>query len=768
MFIEWLCVCLVAAGVAPWVHRAQPSRSGWILAAPPLAITLYFLALWPRIASGEVIQQTWTCIPELAFHLSFYLDGLSLVFVLLISGIGTGIVLYTQGYLHGHPQQGRFYAFLLLFMASMLGVVLSDNIITLFIFWELTSFSSYLLIGFNHESEKARASALMALFVTGVGGLFLFAGLVLLAQTAGASELSAMRVSDVAFTESPLYVPMLLLILIGAFTKSAQMPFHFWLPRAMEAPTPASAYLHSSTMVKAGIYLLARVHPMLGDTSWWTIILCAVGGITMLGAAAMALRQTILKPLLAYSTVSALGAMTMMLGMGVPYAAKAVIVFLVAHGLYKATLFLVAGALDHETGEKNTDALGGLRRAMPYTACAGVLAALSMIGLPPFLGFIGKESLYGAALGATQWNFSLTMTAVLASMLFMFVAWRAGLKPFVGTHAQTPKHPHDPPWSMRVGPLLLALLGLIFGVFPMLLSPLTAQAASAIYGESLAVKLTLWHGINLPLLLSLVTLAGGVAIVIARDALLHVTRLMLPWSRVGPTAVYDAWLKGIQDIASWQTRLLQNGHLRYYTIVIVSTALGLIGYSLIGRGLPFPIPQSSFDLNLTDMLLFAVLVVAIVAAVVFRSRLASVAALGVVGYGVAMIYVLYGAPDLAMTQIVIETLTLLLLILAFYHLPPFANLSTRSEHARDLLVSLGVGAVMTLLVLTALSNPGYSTISPYFAETAVEKAHGRNIVNVILVDYRALDTLGEITVLALAGLGGYALLKLKPGGRRRR
>jgi len=762
-----LIICLVTAVAAPWVHRAKPSLSGWLLAAPPLGITLYFASLLPRVTAGDTIRQSWDWIPELGFRLSFLMDGLSLLFALLISGIGTLIVLYAHGYLHHHPQQGRFQGFLMMFMASMLGVVLSDNLIALFIFWELTSFSSYLLIGFNRDSARARASALMALFVTGAGGLFLMAGLVLMGQTAGSFELSEIRASGVSLTESPFYIPMLSLILIGAFTKSAQMPFHFWLPRAMEAPTPASAYLHSSTMVKAGVYLMARMSPTLGGTEAWIITLSLVGGVTMFGAAAMALRQSVLKPLLAYSTVSALGAMTMMLGMGTPLAAKAAVVFLLAHALYKATLFLVAGAIDHGTGEKNTDHLGGLLRAMPFTAAAGILAACSMIGLPPFFGFIGKESLYEAALIA-PWNpFVLTLVSVLSGMLFMFVAWRTGLKPFTGCTVETPRHPHDPPWTMRMGPLALSSAGILFGLLPLVVSGLVSQAASSIYGSVLPAKLSLWHGFNLPLALSLATVLGGVGLICGRNALLSVTDPLAPLARFGPAAFYDVCLKGLNDVACFQTRLLQNGHLRYYTIVVVSTAVLLIGFALVGRGIPFPVSQSAFDVNATEIILFFVLVLSTLSAVLFRTRLASVAALGVVGYTVAIVYVIYGAPDLAMTQFVIETLTLLLLVLAFYYLPPFANLSTPGEHARDIVVSLGVGAVMTLLVLTALSNPGYTTISSYFTETAVEHAHGRNIVNVILVDYRALDTLGEITVLALAGIGGYALLKLKPGKGKR-
>ncbi len=752
----------IGSAIAPWIHKRNPKAAGWILSVLPVGLTLYFAQYVPVVARGEVIEETVLWVPALQIRMSFYLDGLSLMFSLLISGIGALIVIYTGGYLHGVREQGRFHSFMLMFMASMLGVVLSDNVITLFIFWELTSFSSYLLIGFDSRRERARAAALQALLVTGLGGLFLLAGLILLGEAGGSYSLSVLLRDGFRMTGDALFLPVLLLLLAGAFTKSAQVPFHFWLPRAMEAPTPASAYLHSTTMVKAGVYLIARMSPIMNDGFYWTAIIAPVGAATLIVAACMALKQTHFKPLLAYSTVSALGAMTMLLGAGTSMSIQAAVVFLVAHAFYKASLFLVAGAVDHATGEKNVEKLGGLRRSMPVLTVAAGVAALSMAGLPPLLGFVAKETFYEATLALTNGAGWLTAAGVVSSMLFFVIAFLTGIRPFWGPLRQTPRHPHDPPASMWLGPVVLAIGAVSFGFLPGHLAEyVAAPAASAIQGEPLAVKLYLWHGFNAALLLSIATVAGGIAMIIARPTILRLTSWLQRPAAWGPERWYDMALTWLNAIAGAQTRVLQNGHLRYYLLIIVFTTILGAGYTLWNHAPVFHIPDNWLDARYYEIGLVIVILMAIVAAVVSFSRLAAVAALGVVGYGVALLYVLFGAPDLAMTQFVIETLTLVLLVLAFYHLPPFKNLTAPREHLRDIVVAGTAGLLMTVLVLFTLMPPFHPSISGYFAEHSAELAHGRNIVNVILVDFRALDTLGEITVLALAGVGGYALLKLR-------
>jgi multicomponent Na+:H+ antiporter subunit A len=658
-----------------------------------------------------------------------------------------------------------------MFMASMLGLVLAGNVITMFVFWELTSLTSYLLIGVDHDREAARAAALQALLVTGGGGLALLAGLVLLGQVGGSLELATLLSNGDAIRDHSLYLPILLLILLGAFTKSAQTPFHFWLPNAMEAPTPVSAYLHSATMVKAGVYLLARLSPVLGGTEAWHYLVTGAGMVTMLLGALLALAQTDLKRILAYSTVSTLGALVLLLGLDTILSVKAAMLFLLVHALYKGALFLVAGAVDHETGTRDVTRLGGLARVMPVTAVAAGLAALSMAGLPPMLGFINKELLYEAKLQAPRAAGLITTAGVAANVLLVAVAGTVGFRPFfgcrhvLGTSGALLKKPHEAPPAMWLGPLLLAGLGLVNGLLPDAVpSALVSAAASAVRAEPTVVELKLWHGVNPVFALSVLTVAAGVALYAGRDALRHFG----PWSSAlrsvagwGPQRGYDLSLHALNAVARAQTRLLQSGYLSSYLTIIIVTTVGLAVYTLASRGeVAWPAGQSS-DVRFYELLVGLLILAATVMAVLSSSRLATVAALGVVGYGVALIYTLFGAPDLAMTQFAIETLTVFLFVLVLYRLPRFARLSGRSVRIRDALVALAAGGLMTMLVLVATSVSLQSRLAPYFAENSQTLAKGRNIVNVILVDFRGLDTLGEITVLAVAAIGVYALLKLR-------
>jgi len=751
----------VLALLAPWLHRVGRRATAWILALLPLIQFVSFARLIRPIARGEVFAFSSPWVPGLKINVSFYLDGLSLIFALLISGIGTLVVIYAGGYLAGHHHLGRFYAYLFLFMASMLGVVLADNVIALFVFWELTSLSSYLLIGFDHEREVARRAALQALLVTGVGGLALLAGLLLLGQVGGSLEFSTLLSQGEVVRSHPLYMPILLLVLLGAFTKSAQFPFHFWLPSAMEAPTPVSAYLHSATMVKAGVYLLARLGPVLGGSDAWHYLVTLAGAVTMLVGAALALFQTDLKRLLAYSTVSALGILTLLIGLDTTLSIQAAMVFLLAHAFYKGALFLVAGAVDHETGTRDVTRLGGLRHVMPITAVAGGLAALSMAGLPPLLGFISKELLYEAKLQAPRAAPLITGAGVLANVLLVAVAGIVGVRPFFRERMATPKNPHEAPPSLWLGPVILAGLGFLTGLLPNIIAtPLVSPAVTAVRAEPTEVTLALWHGLNPVSLLSVLTLASGVGVYFARGVVHRAASRLEPIVRWGPARWYDVALDGLNALARAQTRLLQSGYLRYYLLMIIGTTVGLTAYTLAARG-GFPRPGGATDARFYEVGVAALIFLAAVAAVRARSRLAAVASLGVVGYGVALVYVLFGAPDLAMTQVLIESLTVILLVLVFYHLPRFASLSTQRARYRDVLVAVVAGGMMTALVLVATSIRFHPPISDYFAENSLVRAHGRNVVNVILVDFRGMDTLGEITVLALAGIGAYALLKLR-------
>jgi multicomponent Na+:H+ antiporter subunit A len=747
---------------APFFDRLLGRAGGWVLALVPAGLTAWFALRVPAVAAGETFREGWRWMPTLGVEFSFYLDGLSLVFALLVLGIGALIVVYAGGYLSHHPLRGRFQLFLLLFMGSMLGVVLADDAITLFIFWELTSFTSYLLIGFDHERERARWAALQALLVTGVGGLALLAGMVLLGQAGGTMSISALLARGEAVRADALYLPILLLILAGAFTKSAQFPFHFWLPNAMEAPTPVSAYLHSATMVKAGVYLLARLQPVLGGTElwWWTVVLG--GGVTMLVGAWLAWQKTDLKQILAYSTVSALGILVLLLGVGTEAALAAMALFLVGHALYKGALFLVAGAVDHGTGLRDVERLGGLRRAMPITAAAAGVAALSMAGLPPLAGFLAKESFYESLLAAPRAGTWLFAAAMAASVLLVAVAAIVSLGPFFGEKREMLKKPHEAPPSLWLGPVVLGIAGLLAGLLPGAFgSWFIAPAASAAAGWRVDLSLALWHGLNPVLGLSAATLAAGFGFYAFRGRLRRAfAGLDAVTAATGPARGYEVTLDGMLSLAKWQTRFLQSGYLRYYLLMVIVSVVGLAAYTLAARhGMPpLALPR---DVRFYEVALGVLILLAALMAVRTRSRLAAVAALGVVGYGVALVYILFGAPDLAMTQFLIETLMVLLFVLVLYHLPRFQILSTEPERWRDLFVAGAAGALMTVLVLVATAELRNPHLSEFFAGAAKPEAHGRNIVNVILVDFRGLDTLGEITVLAVAGVGVYALLKLR-------
>lgn len=748
---------------APWIVRIGRGAAGWLIALLPLGLTIYFGSLIRVTSAGETLTFAYAWVPSLGIDLSFYVDGLSLLFALLIAGIGTLIMIYAGGYLAGHPQLGRFYATILIFMASMLGVVLANNIFTLFVFWELTSISSFLLIGFDHRREAARRAALQSLLVTGGGGLSLLAGLILLGQVSQSFELTTLLGQSELIRQHPLYLPILLLILLGAFTKSAQVPFHFWLPNAMEAPTPVSTYLHSATMVKVGVYLIARFSPILGGTDSWFVIVTLVGTLTMILGAGLALLQTDLKRILAYSTISALGTLIMLLGLGTPLAAEAAVLFLLVHSLYKGSLFLVTGAVDHETGVRDITRLGGLGRLMPITSLAAGLAALSMAGIPFLLGFIGKELIYETTLHIPPISTWLTAAAVLANMAMVAVAGIVGFRPFFGQRVETPKVPHRAPLTLWLGPLVLAGLGLVTGSLPGTIGDtIIGPAAGGILAQTAHVELAIFHGFNATLLLSVITLLGGVGVFAARSLVGRTRPFFETAANWGPETWYNLMLAGLEITARKLTDTLQSGYLRSYLLIIIISNVALVGYTLVienGLNIALAWPQIRFY----EGVVAGVILLAAFAATRTRSRLAAVAALGVVGYGVALLFVFFGAPDLAMTQFSIETLTVILLVLILSRLPRFQTFTSKRTRNRDMIVALTAGGLMTLLVLTVTALPFQSRLTPFFAENSLTMAHGRNIVNVILVDFRGLDTMGEITVLSAAAAGVFALLKLRLG-----
>jgi multicomponent Na+:H+ antiporter subunit A len=749
--------------LAPWIHRLCGRFSKWLLALLPALLCMYYARLLAALPTGGALLESYDWAPGVGLQSALRADGLSLLFALLITGIGVFVVIYSEDYLLRHKQTGRLYAFLFLFMGAMLGLVLSDNLLLLFVFWELTSVSSFLLIGFDHERQAARRGALQALLVTGAGGLALLAGFVVIGQIAGSFSIGQLVDHAENLRAHRLHAPALLLVLLGAFTKSAQFPFHFWLPAAMQAPAPVSAYLHAATMVKAGVYLLARLSPVFGGTDLWFGAVTSVGAATMLAGAFLAFTKSDLKQILAYSTVSVLGLLVCLIGLGTPLALQAMLVYLIAHALYKGALFLVAGSIDHGTGTRELDRLGRLSRPMPISAAAAALAALSMSGLPPLFGFIGKELSYEAALNAPFSSPLFTVVLTVTASLLFALAWVVGFRPFFGKAGVHRQAAHEAPFSMWLGPLALAGAGVGFGLSPEPAQRVVDQALASLHVGGPTADMGLFHGVNRSLLLSFTSALIGFAAYI-----LHARARSWRWwqgggiQAVSPARLYERAFAGLENLAARQTRLLQHGYLRYYVLTMVVITLAFVGLA-VARGGEAPGFTGGADVLWYEVLLTTLIIAAAIAAVATSSRLTAVAALGGVGIGISLVFALFGAPDLALTQFVVETLTVLLLVLVLYHLPDFSRLTTGAGMVRDILLASAVGGAMTILVLAASSIQYAPSIAAYFVDNSYPLAQGRNVVNVILTDFRVLDTLGEITVLAVAGAGVYALLRLRLG-----
>ncbi|MEM6375703.1 MAG: proton-conducting transporter membrane subunit, partial [Pseudomonadota bacterium] len=648
------------AGASETTGQPNGFVSGYLPVLVSAALFAYFLGFIPEVAAGNAVIWSAPWIPSLGIELAFMVDGLSLTFALLISGIGALVLLYSNTYLEGHVQYARFSLFLTAFMLSMLGLVLADDLIFLFVFWELTTLTSYMLIGFSHTDPKSRRNALQALFVTGAGALAFLAGLILLGHAAGTLRLSEIITMGPMLTEHPLYLPILILLFCGALTKSAQVPFHFWLPNAMAAPTPVSAFLHSATMVKAGVFFLARMHPALSGTAVWFWTLVILGSLTAVFASIQSLRQSDLKQALAYTTLMALGTLTLFLGQTSGYAMTAFATFLVVHSLYKAALFLVVGCIDHATGTREAEKLAGLGRLMPVTALAAALAALSMAGIPPLLGFIAKELMYAGAVEAELAAVFITGAALAANALMFAVAGVVALRPFWSGRANYSSTPHEAPWQMLTGPLLLAILGTVFGIFPGLVqdSLITPTVVSLLGTAEEAKTLKLWAGVNLPLFLSIATfLLGGLIYATHRSirAALQNVFAKVPSLDLG----WDHFMEGLKSLAAWQTRIIQTGRMSDYLLVTFATiAIGL-GTTLAQQGMP--IVDSDFNgVGLPTLAIFVLLAAGALLALVTSSRIAGIAALGVVGIATALIFILFSAPDVAITQLLVETLVVVL------------------------------------------------------------------------------------------------------------
>ncbi|SIO45119.1 multisubunit potassium/proton antiporter, PhaA subunit /multisubunit potassium/proton antiporter, PhaB subunit [Rhodovulum sp. ES.010] len=742
--------------------RAGRTACATFTAIPTILALVMLGLLVPGVMQGEVYRAEIEWLPQLGLSASFFLDGLGMLFAGMILGMGLLITLYARYYLSGEDPMGQFYTYLLLFQGAMLGIVISDNILLLLIFWELTSLTSFLLIGYWKHLPEGRQGARMALVVTGAGGLAMIGGMLILGDIAGSYNLTDILAEGEAIRASDMYLPALILILIGAFTKSAQFPFHFWLPHAMAAPTPVSAYLHSATMVKAGVFLLARMWPVLAGTDAWFYIVATTGLITMVLGALIAIFKDDLKALLAFSTVSHLGLLTMLLGFGTKFAAIVAVFHVINHLTFKAALFMSAGIVDHEAHTRDIKRLGGLAKLMPITAAIGMVTALSMAGIPLFNGFLSKEMMLDAA-SDTVWAgsaWAVPVAATLGALLSVAYSFRFIAHVFLGpVRDDYPSKPHDPPFGMWAAPAFLAVFVVLIGVLPaVIVGPLVAVAGGAVIGggELPYYSLKIWHGVNAALIMSIIAVAGGLVILALHRPL---DRLWRAAPRPEAKAIFDALVGGVAGLSQRFTDGLHNGAIsRYLAIFIAATlALGYAAWTGGGLGPPtrpmLPIPPVA---AIGWLLLVAATLLVVT---MHRRRFQSLVLIGVIGLMISVGFVYLSAPDLALTQISVETVTIMLLLLALHFMPKHTpKESPLALRVRDGVIAAVAGVAVTALAMAFLRHD-FSTISDFHLANSYTGGGGTNVVNVILVDFRGYDTYGEIIVLGIAGLTIFALME---------
>jgi multicomponent Na+:H+ antiporter subunit A len=756
---------LLAAAAMAWPRAGR--HAPWLCALAPAAALGWLALRAGPVLDGRPLVERAAWVPQLGLELGFRLDGFGLLMGVLVAGVGALVLVYSHWYLGAdRPDLGRFCGYLTAFAGAMLGLVLADNLFVLYVCWELTSITSYLLIGFEDERADARRAALQALLVTSLGGLAMLGGLVLLGQAAGTWSLAELVARP---PRGPAAEAGLALVLVGAFAKSAQVPLHGWLPAAMAAPTPVSAYLHAAAMVKAGVYLIARLATAFAPVGWWRPVVVGVGLATMLLGGWRALRQHDLKLLLAYGTVGQLGFLVVLFGLGLPEATVAGATLLLAHALFKATLFLVTGVVDHQAGTRDLRRLAGLGRRLPGLAAVAAAGAASMAGLPPLLGYLAKEEAYDA-LGHPGGTLGPLVLAGVVAGSVLTVAYSArflhgGFADRPGQRAEVPR----PATGFVLPAALLAAAGLALGVLPGLASQLIVPAARALDPAVPGEALTLWHGLTPALGLSALTLAAGAGLFQAREAVARAQARLAPHR--GVEEAYRGGLLAFLRGAAQVTGLVQSGSLPVYLGTILLTVLALPGAALAGDVLGWPGPGGPARLDgleLADspvqVAVGLLVAVAAVGAAAARRRLAAVLLLGAVGYGAAVLFVIQGAPDLALTQFLVETLSLVAFVLALRHLPDrFTHRRWRLGRASRVAVSAGVGLFVAGFALLARGARSGAAVSDAYLEQAEPEAGAGNVVNAILVDFRGFDTLGEITVLTAAGLGVISMVVL---GRR--
>lgn len=766
MTLLWIpLLSLIGSVISACTGKLSRNQSTSLTVVSPLAalgITLYYA---PAVLAGETIRYSLSWIPSIGLDLSFRIDGLSLLFMFMILGIGLLVILYTRYYLSTKDSMAKLYSYLMLFMTAMLGIVMSNNVIQLWIFWELTSVSSFLLISYWWHKSEARKGARMALAVTGAGGLALLGGLMLISHMVGSYNLDVILASKSLIQSHDLYELALVLVLLGAFTKSAQFPFHFWLPHAMAAPTPVSAYLHSATMVKAGIFLLARFYPALAGTDMWFLLVGLTGLATLLFGAYMALFKHDLKGLLAYSTISHLGLITLLLGLDTELATVAAIFHIINHATFKASLFMATGIIDHETGTRDMRKLNGMWRYLPYTATLAMVAAAAMAGVPLLNGFLSKEmffaeTLHQQVLGSMSWLIPVLATvagafAVAYSSRFIHDVF------FNGEPIDLPRTPHEAPRYMRVPIEILVVICLLVGMFPnFIVDGILSAASLAVLGQAAPVyKLAIWHGFNLPLLMSGMAIVGGIFIYINRKY------LFLFQASLPPLNAKKLFERLILSVVKWcQSKInsTENGSLQRYLVVMLAVVLVCAGWPLFEmQQLAGSMPRTPVDVH--NAIGASLLIVGAITTVIWhRSRMVSLLMLSIVGLMVSVVFTRFSAPDLALTQLTVEVATIILLMLALFFLPQHTPRESSSIRVlRDLGIAGTIGVVVASICYALLTRP-LDSISNFFIANAKTGGGGTNVVNVILVDFRGFDTLGEITVLGIAALGIFKVLSRIP------
>ncbi|MGX5663677.1 monovalent cation/H+ antiporter subunit A [Diaphorobacter nitroreducens] len=764
---------LLAAVLPANARNTESTLAGLVALFCTVQTALYF----PQIAEAGVLREEITWLPALGLNLVIRMDGFAWMFSMLVFGIGTLVVLYARYYMSPADPVPRFFSFFLAFMGAMAGVVLSGNIIQLVFFWELTSLFSFLLIGYWHHREDARRGARMALTVTGAGGLCLLAGMLVLGHIVGSYDLDRVLGAAELVRDHPMYLTALVLVLLGAFTKSAQFPFHFWLPNAMAAPTPVSSYLHSATMVKAGVFLLARLWPVMGGTEPWFWLVGGAGLATLLIGGYAAMFQNDLKGLLAYSTISHLGLITLLLGLNSSLAAVAAVFHIMNHATFKASLFMAAGIIDHESGTRDIRRLSGLRRMMPVTATLATVASAAMAGVPLLNGFLSKEMFFAetvffdAAPAVAQ---ILPIAATVAGMFSVAYSLRFIVDVFWGPPAtDLPHEPHEPPHWMRVPVELLVCACLVVGVLPAwsIGQYLNAAALPVVGGELPAFSLAVWHGFNTPFMMSLVALVGGTALYMVlrwerKQGRINAAPLM---HRVSGRGVFEAVLVQITRWGHSGRRLLSTRRLQWQMLWLVLITLVGAAMPLYTRGLQLG-DRGTLPLSPAFVLIWALGMVCAVASAwqAKYHRLAALTLMGGAGLCVCITFLWFSAPDLALTQLAVELVTTILILLGLRWLPkrdeslpasPASAALARTRRVRDLLLAVAAGGGMAWLAFAMMSRPFAQSTSTFFLERALTEGGGTNVVNVMLVDFRGFDTFGEIVVLGIVALTVYALLR---------